>query len=116
MRRRCAPAQFSTLEIYVYEEAQDNLFAHHDIPLPVFPLCIEWMDFTPGAALGTAPGAAGNMAAIGTFAPHIEVCCSPSPPIHTRLHCHLMHSARSGEGTNQPIRRTGRRRFNKRKT
>ena len=71
-----APAQFSTLEIYVYEETQDNVYAHHDIPLPVFPLCLEWMDFTPAACItqGATPGSDGNMVAVGTFAPHIEVC------------------------------------------
>ena len=44
----------SHLEVYVFEEEEDNLYVHHDIMLPSFPLCIEWMDFnlkdpsTPG--------------------------------------------------------------------
>lgn len=68
-------AQFSTLEIYVYDEEQDNLYAHHDIPLPVFPLCLQWMDFTPAhsATSSATPGAEGHVVAVGTFAPYIEV-------------------------------------------
>ena len=37
--------QLSSLEAYVYEEPDDNLYPHHDIPLPVFPLCVAWFDF-----------------------------------------------------------------------
>ena len=57
----------SNLEVYVYEEPQDNLYAHHDIPLPVFPLCLAWLDFYRGLE------GRGNFVAIGTFAPYIEV-------------------------------------------
>ena len=60
--------QLSNLEAYVYEEPADNLYPHHDIPLPVFPLCVAWFDFRPGGAPGR-----GNFAAIGTFEPYIEV-------------------------------------------
>ncbi len=58
----------SNLEVYVYEEAQDNLYAHHDIPLPVFPLCLAWLDYNR-----ETPQQRGNFVAIGTFAPYIEV-------------------------------------------
>ncbi|KAG1905067.1 uncharacterized protein F5891DRAFT_1275417 [Suillus fuscotomentosus] len=37
----------SQLEIYVYDESQDNLYVHHDLMLPNFPLCLEWLDFPP---------------------------------------------------------------------
>jgi periodic tryptophan protein 1 len=61
----------------VYEEPHDNLYAHHDIPLPVFPLCLAWMDFRPRPALLSQPEAAAaprsNMLAVGTFAPFIEI-------------------------------------------
>lgn len=42
----------SHLEVYVYEEEEDNLYVHHDIMLPSFPLCLEWIDFPMGRKLG----------------------------------------------------------------
>lgn len=59
--------QLSNLECYVYEEPVDNLYPHHDIPLPIFPLCLAWLTQRPGG------GPSGNFAAVGTFAPYIEV-------------------------------------------
>jgi periodic tryptophan protein 1 len=61
----------SHLEIYVFEPAQDNLYVHHDIMLPSFPLCLEWLDFHCGTKLGQATN--GNYVAIGTFDPDIEI-------------------------------------------
>jgi len=57
---------FATLEICVYEELSGNLFVHHDIPLPSFPLCM---------AHGTinSDGGAGNYVAVGTFDTGIEI-------------------------------------------
>lgn len=62
--------QLSNLEAYVYEEEADNLYPHHDVQLPVFPLCLAWLDFAPGGGGG---GGGRNFAAVGTFAPYIEV-------------------------------------------
>lgn len=60
--------EISYLEVYVYEEADSNLYVHHDIMLPSFPLCVEWV----GAS--TTGGDEGkNFAAIGTFEPQIEI-------------------------------------------
>ncbi|KAJ7168520.1 WD40-repeat-containing domain protein [Mycena filopes] len=42
--------EISQLEIYVYDESQENLYVHHDLMLPNFPLCLEWLDFPPAAA------------------------------------------------------------------
>ncbi|THG93808.1 hypothetical protein EW145_g8274, partial [Phellinidium pouzarii] len=39
--------EISQLEIYIYDESQENLYVHHDIMLPAFPLCLEWLDFPP---------------------------------------------------------------------
>lgn len=57
---------FASLEVHVYEPKTGNLFVHHDIPLPSFPLCLAHGDIN-------ASGEAGNFCAVGTFSPGIEV-------------------------------------------
>ncbi|EAZ63495.2 periodic tryptophan protein 1 [Scheffersomyces stipitis CBS 6054] len=47
-----------------------NLYVHHDIMLPAFPLCVEWINFKPGSEDGSNVG---NFAAVGTFDPQIEI-------------------------------------------
>jgi periodic tryptophan protein 1 len=57
--------ELSTLEVYVYNDKENNLYVHHDIMLPSFPLAVEWMDYkTDGQA---------NRVAVGTFEPEIEI-------------------------------------------
>ena len=50
-------------QVWVYEDAGDdgapNLYVHHDIMLPAFPLALAWLDCHPGRA-----GEAGNLAAV----------------------------------------------------
>lgn len=65
----------SQLEIYVYDESQDNLYVHHDLMLPNFPLCLEWLDFPPTSSemqTDTQPKF-GNYIAVGTLDPEIEI-------------------------------------------
>lgn len=68
----------SYLEVYVYNEDREDdidengdfspsLYVHHDVMLPSFPLCVEWFDYN-GSETTT-----GNMAAVGTFDPEIEI-------------------------------------------
>jgi periodic tryptophan protein 1 len=65
----------SQLEVYVYDESQDNLYVHHDLMLPNFPLCLEWLDFPPTSSemqTDTQPKF-GNYIAVGTLDPEIEI-------------------------------------------
>lgn len=45
------------------------LYVHHDLMLPAFPLCVEWIDYK----VGSSSEEPGNFAAIGTFDPQIEI-------------------------------------------
>ncbi|RCK58743.1 Periodic tryptophan protein 1 [Candida viswanathii] len=51
---------------------ESTLYVHHDIMLPAFPLCVEWVNYKPGQEEGAADNI-GNFAAIGTFDPQIEI-------------------------------------------
>jgi periodic tryptophan protein 1 len=59
------------LEVYVYEDDNDNLYVHHDIMLPAVPLAVEWVDFPVGPDSGKRE--TGNFVAVGTMSPEIEV-------------------------------------------
>jgi periodic tryptophan protein 1 len=79
--------EVSQLEIYVYDDSSENLYVHHDLMLPNFPLCLEWLDFPPATTSSSAPsgdddamdGTAntarqfGNYIAVGTLDPEIEI-------------------------------------------
>ena len=68
--------EISQLEIHVYEEQvigesggiEDNLYVHHDLMLPSFPLCLEWIDFPFAEGRET-----GNYVAVGSFEKQIEI-------------------------------------------
>ena len=62
----------ASLEIYVYEEKDYNLFVHHDIILNSFPVSLEWLccDFS-GAESNDLPRA--NRAIVGLMTPEIEI-------------------------------------------
>lgn len=71
--------EISQLEIYVYDESEENLYVHHDLMLPSFPLCLEWLDFPPitspsSKETGDSPAKQfGNYIAVGTLDPEIEI-------------------------------------------
>ncbi|KAG9126883.1 hypothetical protein FRC07_001541 [Ceratobasidium sp. 392] len=67
--------EVSHLDVYIYNDDDENLYVHHDILLPSFPLCLEWLDFPPNTSTTPAtvtPGQ-GNFIAVGTFEPEIEI-------------------------------------------
>lgn len=63
----------SHLEVYIYEEDSSNLYVHHDILLPSFPLCLEWINHNSKAASDPSITGGVNNVAIGTFEPEIEI-------------------------------------------
>ncbi|KZP00454.1 WD40 repeat-like protein [Calocera viscosa TUFC12733] len=66
------------LEVYVYEETTESLYVHHDIMLPSFPLCLEWLDYqVASSSSSSSPSSSsslpGNYIAVGTMEPDIEI-------------------------------------------
>ena len=52
---------------------EPNLYAHHDVMLPAFPLCIEWINYKVGIGEERTLDNLGNFVAVGTFDPTIEI-------------------------------------------
>lgn len=70
----------SQLEAHIYAASDANLYVHHDLMLPSFPLCLEWLDYTPARSVSSADqnttnaaGDTGNFIAVGTMDPEIEI-------------------------------------------
>ncbi|KAH7430339.1 hypothetical protein KP509_09G094400 [Ceratopteris richardii] len=61
----------SHLEVWIYEDMSEdgthNMYVHHDIMLPAFPLSLAWLD------CDLKGGEKGNYVAIGTMQPEIEI-------------------------------------------
>ncbi|KAH7837471.1 hypothetical protein Vadar_014264 [Vaccinium darrowii] len=60
----------SHLEVWIYEDPADgdsNMYVHHDIIIPAFPLCTAWLDCP------IKGGEKGNFIAVGSMDPSIEI-------------------------------------------
>ena len=62
-----AHGDYCNLEVWNYNENEQNLYCHHDLMLPSFPLCVEWLDFDPG---DDKPG---SFIAVGSLVPDIDI-------------------------------------------
>ncbi|KAK8144669.1 hypothetical protein G3M48_005487 [Beauveria asiatica] len=65
--------EMAHLEVYVYEDASDNLYVHHDIMLPAIPLAVEWIDMPVSNNGSEGTDARGNSVAVATMDPDIEI-------------------------------------------
>jgi len=64
---------FSCLEVHVYDEDSGSLYVHHDLTLPAFPLCVEWVGCNETVIGNYSTKGSSNYVAIGTFLPGIEI-------------------------------------------
>lgn len=60
-----ADEDFSTLEVYLYDHQNQDLYVHHEIILGAMPLCLEWLKEWQGKKT--------NHMIVGTFLPEIEI-------------------------------------------
>jgi periodic tryptophan protein 1 len=65
--------ELAHLEVYVYEDDADNLYVHHDIMLPAYPLCVEWLNAPAGRVTSKREDGNANFVAVGTMDPEIEI-------------------------------------------
>lgn len=62
--------EFNYLEFWIFEDSEDgdsNMYVHHEIILPAFPLCTAWLD------CNLKDGDKGNFLAVGSMQPAIEI-------------------------------------------
>ncbi|QCE01956.1 uncharacterized WD repeat-containing protein C17D11.16-like [Vigna unguiculata] len=66
----CTEDDVSLLEVWVLEDAESNernMYPHHNIIIPAFPLCTAWLDCPLNG------GERGNFIAVGSMEPSIEI-------------------------------------------
>ncbi|XP_058213841.1 uncharacterized WD repeat-containing protein C17D11.16-like [Rhododendron vialii] len=66
----CTEDEVSHLEVWIYEDLAGgdlNMYVHHDIIIPAFPLCLAWLNCP------IKGGEKGNFIAVGSMEPSIEI-------------------------------------------
>ena len=61
---------YASLEINIFDTRESNLYVHHDIPLPSFPLCLALGNVIGDQSNSTTTG---NYCAVGSFETGIEI-------------------------------------------
>jgi periodic tryptophan protein 1 len=65
---------YSFCQSQVFAEDIGNIFVHHDVSLPAFPLALAWMDIAPRPPPADGQGVLQeSFVAVGTFKPGIEI-------------------------------------------
>lgn len=62
----------ASLEIHAYDTETGSFYVHHDIALPAYPLCIEWLG-VQGKQLNWTETESESFVAVGMFSPEIEI-------------------------------------------
>jgi len=63
----------SNLEVYLYDSEEGNMYVHHDIALPAFPLSTAWIGAGPEVFGDRVTTQSRNYVGVGTFKPEIEI-------------------------------------------
>jgi periodic tryptophan protein 1 len=60
-----AESDHSSLEVYLYDHENQDLYVHHEIILSAYPICLEWLSQWQNQKT--------NHVIVGTFLPEIEI-------------------------------------------